>query len=103
MSSYEDKTGERIYNQEFSKSMILTDIAVSKLESKLLLQKGSSTLNLCDSFIGDEGCAIVSQYLRENIGVYNLELRGNSITIEGLKHLATALQGQNFIKNISME
>lgn len=104
MSSYEEDVGERSYgNQEISKSLILTELAVSKLESKLAAQRGSSTLNLSDSFIGDEGCIMVAQFLRENLGVHSLELRGNSISSEGLRQLASVFRGQNFIRNISLE
>ncbi|OMJ83411.1 hypothetical protein SteCoe_15680 [Stentor coeruleus] len=104
MSSYEEDVGERSYgNQEISKSLILTELAVSKLESKLAAQRGSSTLNLSDSFIGDEGCIMVAQFLRENLGVHNLELRGNSISSEGLRQLASVFRGQNFIRSISLE
>ena len=67
------------------------------------MQRGSSTLNLSDSFIGDEGCILVAQYLRENLGVHSLELRGNSITFEGLKSLASVLRSQSFVRNISLE
>lgn len=104
MSSYEEDPGEKLFTgQDYSKSLILTDLAISKLESKLSIQRGSSTLNLSDSFIGDEGCSMVAQYLRENLGVHNLELRGNSITSEGLKHLGSVLRGQSFVRNIYLE
>ena len=103
MSSYEDEVVDDSYApQEFRKSLILTDLAVSKLESKLSLQRGSSTLNLSDSFIGDEGCHMVSQYLKDNLGVHTLELRGNSITVEGLRYLASVLR-QSFVRSISLE
>ena len=104
MSSYEEDMGEKPYtSQEYSKSLILTDLAVSKLESKLSLQRGASTLNLSDSFIGDEGCALVASYIKDNLGLHTLELRGNSITGEGLKNLSLGLRGQNFIRSISLE
>lgn len=103
MSSYDEDLAEKQYTtNEFSKSLILTDLAVSKLESKLSLQRGSSTLNLSDSFIGDEGCLLVGQYLKENLGVHTLELRGNSITIEGLRYLSPVLR-QSFVRSISLE
>ena len=104
MSSYDEEIAEKPYtSQEYSKSLILTDLAVSKLESKLSLQRGASSLNLSDSFIGDEGCAFVAGFIKDNVGLHTLELRGNSITGEGLKHLASALRGQNFVRTISLE
>jgi chromosome segregation ATPase len=104
MSCYEEDLGEKPYSSnEYSKSVILADLAVSKLESKLSLQRGASSLNLSDSFIGDEGCALVASYIKENLGLHSLEMRGNSIAGEGLKHLASALRGQNFVRTISLE
>ncbi|OMJ76284.1 hypothetical protein SteCoe_24380 [Stentor coeruleus] len=104
MSSYDEEIVDKGYsNQDYSKSLILTDLAISKLESKLVVQRGSNTLNLSDSFIGDEGCGMVASFLKENMGINSLELRGNSITSEGLKLLANVFRGQNFIRNISLE
>ena len=88
--------------QDFRKSLILTDLSISKLDSKLSLQRGSSSLNLSDSFIGDEGCHLVAQYLKDNLCVHTLELRGNSITVEGLRSLAPVLR-QSFLRSISLE
>ncbi|OMJ85977.1 hypothetical protein SteCoe_12611 [Stentor coeruleus] len=103
MSNYEEDPKEQSYINQISKSLILTDLSISKLESKLAGQRGSNTLNLNDSFIGNEGCIIVSQFLHENISVYNLELRGNNISSEGLRHLGNVFRGQNFIRSISLE
>ena len=60
----------------------------NKLHYKLESQKGSSTLNLADSFIGDEGCGMIYDFLRDNIQVTNVELRGNNIGADGIKILS---------------
>lgn len=52
---------------------------LSRLESALETQKESSTLKLCDLFIGDEGCNALAQYLRTNDTFVSIDLRGNNI------------------------
>lgn len=103
MSSYEGTTPDRQRSIESDRPLILNDLALNKLENKLNSQQGSSTLNLGDSFIGDEGCGLVAQFLRENLGTHSVELRGNNITGEGLRILASALRGQTFVRNLSLE
>ncbi|OMJ74853.1 hypothetical protein SteCoe_26106 [Stentor coeruleus] len=102
MSSYEDESYKKPVN-EFSKSLVLTDVSLSRLESKLCLQKGSTTLSLSDCFIGDEGCQVLSKYLKENPIVHNLELRGNAITCSGLDMLSLSLGSKSSLKSLSLE
>lgn len=90
-------------SQDYNKSYSLAEYSISKLESKLSLQKNSSTLNLSDSFIGDSGCSLLSSYIRENLNLHKVELRGNSISEEGIRILAAAFRQQHFIRNISLE
>lgn len=102
MSSYEDEPYKKPVH-EFSKSLVLTDVSISRLESKLSLQKGSTTLSLSDCFIGDEGCQVISKYLKENPIVHNLELRGNAITCTGLDTLSSSLGPKSSLKTLSLE
>ncbi|OMJ85729.1 hypothetical protein SteCoe_12925 [Stentor coeruleus] len=102
MSSYEDESYKKPVH-ELSKSLVLTDVSLSRLESKLSLQKGSTTLSLSDCFIGDEGCQVISKYLKDNPIVHNLELRGNAITCLGLDMLSSSLGSKSSLKTLSLE
>ncbi|CAG9316297.1 unnamed protein product [Blepharisma stoltei] len=103
MSSYGASTPDRRRSQDSDRPIFLNELSLSKIENKLSAQVGSSSLNLGDAFIGDEGCGLVAQFLKDNIGVHSVELRGNNITGEGLRLLASALRGQTFVRNISLE
>lgn len=112
MSYYEEETPERyragslsssLHYESASKTHMLSDLALSKLESKLESQRGSPTLNLADAFIGDEGCEMVAQFIKENPGIQTLELRGNNITPTGLSVLTSVLKGNSLIKHLSLE
>jgi len=100
MSFYGDRSQE-YYSETYPKS--LSNLALSKLETKLVSQRGSSSLLLGDSFIGDEGCQIVSQFVRDNPTFQHLELRGNNISGLGLRYLSTCLRGPCYIKGLSLE
>lgn len=102
MSNYENDVRKQP-SHEFSKSLILSDVGLSRLESKLSMQRGTNTLNLSDCFIGDEGCQVVAKYLRENSLIHNLELRGNAITCIGVDVLSSVLGPKTFLKNLSLE
>ncbi|CAG9329321.1 unnamed protein product [Blepharisma stoltei] len=103
MSSYEGATPDQRRSQDSDRPFAINELSLSKIENKLSAQQGSSTLNLGDAFIGDEGCGIVAQFLKDNLGVHNVELRGNNITGEGLRAIASALRGQTFVRNLSLE
>ena len=50
------------------------EIALSKLQTRLEASRGAPTLNLADSFIGDDGCEIVAKFIRESPNLTTLEL-----------------------------
>ncbi|OMJ78376.1 hypothetical protein SteCoe_21806 [Stentor coeruleus] len=102
MSNYETES-QKQPSHEISKSLILSEIGLSRLESKLSMQRGTNTLNLSDCFIGDEGCQVVAKYLRENTLIHNLELRGNAITCIGVDILSSILSSKSYLKNVSLE
>ena len=65
----------------------MSDLPLSKMESKLASFRGCSVVNLGDALIGDEGCPLVADFLRQNTAVRNLNLRGNNISPIGLRSL----------------
>jgi hypothetical protein len=56
-----------------------------KIEDLLEQQKGGNVLDLADSFIGDEGCETVSQFVRANPSFQSIQLNGNNIGVEGIR------------------
>jgi chromosome segregation ATPase len=81
----------------------LPEVGLSRLDKKLYQQRGSSILNLSDSFVGDDGCELVVRYLCENPGVSSLDLRGNGITSAGLSILSVAFAGRSSLRSLSLE
>ena len=80
-----------------------SEVSLNKLRNSLAGAQGTPVLNLADAFIGDAGCELVAQFLRENPGTTTVELRGNNIGPEGAAYLATALSGQTSVRNLSLE
>ena len=81
----------------------LADIGLAKLESKLAVQQHCSGINLSDCFIGDQGCSLLADFLRQNSYITSLELRGNSISGEGAQLLAQAFKQLMNVRAISLE
>ncbi len=52
------------------------------------MQKSSPTLQLGESCLGDEGCAVLGRYLEEHDTVAVLDLHGNNISGRGIAHLS---------------
>ena len=88
-------------NSQDNKSLTL--LGLSRLEAKLNQQRGTYSLNLADSFVGDDGCELVVRYLRDNIGVNSVDLRGNGITAVGLTVLSEVLRQRSGVRNLSLE
>jgi hypothetical protein len=59
-----------------------------------LIASGSEVVAFSDTFMGDEGCHVVNELLRENTRVKSLDLRGCNIRADGAMALA-ALVTQN--------
>lgn len=78
------------------------DKSLHKVEMKLKAQRGSSSLNLGDAFIGDEGCEALAQHLREHPEIVTIDLKGNNITCAGMRLLASALRVSKVI-SLSLE
>ena len=80
-----------------------SEAGAQKIRSKLDAQRGKPILDLADSFIGDEGCALVAQYLMENTNVETLDLKGNNIGVEGINQLASVFRPPCQLKSVSLE
>ena len=73
------------------------------LRRNLESQKNSSRINLNDSYIRDEGCKILGDFLQSNPQISQLELKGNNITSKGLIYILESLK-QNFkLKSLNLE
>lgn len=87
----------------FNREIGVRDSGYSRIEAKMMQQRGSASLNLADSFLGDEGCEAVAQFIKENPGVISLDLRGNGITSTGLASLSSCLGSRSGLRSISLE
>lgn len=74
------------------------------LESKLQrFDKHSETLLLPNSFLGDEGCMKVVDFVRSCKNLRTLDLRGNHIRLEGVKSVAQLLKTDTALVSLSLE
>ena len=79
------------------------EIALGKLQTRLEASRGAPTLNLADSFIGDDGCEIVAKFIKDSPNLTTLELRGNNIGPDGASALGNAVALSSSIRNLSLE
>ncbi|CAE7566654.1 LRRC45 [Symbiodinium sp. CCMP2592] len=54
--------------------------------------KDSTALSLAYASVGDDGCTAIARYMRENVMLRTLDLRGNNIRADGLVVLAHGLR-----------
>lgn len=54
--------------------------------------KDSAALSLAYASVGDDGCTAIARYMRENVMLRTLDLRGNNIRADGLVVLAHGLR-----------
>ena len=102
MTTYEEDA-EFLSQESYRHPFSMSELTFTKLENKLFAQRGSQTLNLGDCFIGDEGCQILGDFIRENPNIHNLELRGNNITGSGIRYLTSAIRYLPALKVLSLE
>jgi len=68
------------------------------------LEVNAKVLDLTEKRIGDDGLKAVSQYILNNKVIFtNLELFGNELTDDCIKHLIAILQKQPYLKSINLE
>mmetsp|Transcript_23623 Transcript_23623/g.67736 ORF Transcript_23623/g.67736 Transcript_23623/m.67736 type:complete len:434 (-) Transcript_23623:112-1413(-) len=65
--------------------------------------KDSTALSLAYASIGDEGCNAIARYMRENVILKTIDLRGNSIRADGLVVLAHALRSGSSVTSMCLK
>ncbi|CAG9314099.1 unnamed protein product [Blepharisma stoltei] len=83
--------------------MDMIGIARSKLLRDLENQKGNSELLLPDLFLGDNACDAIAKFIIENPKIKKLELKGNNIGSEGIKHISAVFQLPNEIESANFQ
>mmetsp|Transcript_3851 Transcript_3851/g.9295 ORF Transcript_3851/g.9295 Transcript_3851/m.9295 type:complete len:432 (-) Transcript_3851:32-1327(-) len=78
-------------------------MAPPSLLAHLDASKDSSALSLAYASIGDEGCNAIARYMRENVMLKTIDLRGNSIRADGLVVLAHALRSGSSVSSLCMK
>lgn len=78
-------------------------MAPPSLIAHLDASKDSTTLSLAYASIGDEGCNAIARFMRENVTLKTMDLRGNNIRADGLVVLAHALRSSNSVVSICLK
>jgi len=80
-----------------------TRMAPPSLLAHLDASKDSSALSLAYASIGDEGCNSIARYMRENVMLKTIDLRGNNIRADGLVVLAHALRSGSSVESVCLK
>jgi len=78
-------------------------MAPPSLIAHLDASKDSTTLSLAYASIGDEGCNAIARFMRENVLLKTMDLRGNNIRADGLVVLAHALRSCTNIVSVCLK
>jgi hypothetical protein len=78
-------------------------MAPPSLLAHLDASRDSTALSLAYASIGDEGCNAVARFMRENVMLKQLDLRGNNIRADGLLVLAHALRNNANLGSFCMK
>jgi len=78
-------------------------MAPPSLLAHLDASRDSTALSLAYASIGDEGCNAVARFMRENVMLRTLDLRGNNVRADGLVVLAHALRSSSNIVSVCMK
>jgi len=78
-------------------------MAPPSLLAHLDASRDSTALSLAYASIGDEGCNAVARFMRENVMLKQLDLRGNNIRADGLVVLAHALRNNSNLGSFCMK
>ena len=79
------------------------DLTLHKVKKLLDAQQRSATLSFSDAFLGDAACPVIAQYLQDNPHVTNLDLKGNNISSEGIKQLASIFRPPVSLQTVNFE
>jgi Ran GTPase-activating protein (RanGAP) involved in mRNA processing and transport len=78
-------------------------MAPPSLIAHLDASKDSTALSLAYASIGDEGCNAIARFMRENVMLKTMDLRGNNVRADGLVVLAHALRSCTNIVSICLK
>eukprot|EP00928_Gymnodinium_smaydae_P071662 TRINITY_DN55197_c0_g1_i1.p2 TRINITY_DN55197_c0_g1~~TRINITY_DN55197_c0_g1_i1.p2 ORF type:complete len:435 (-),score=141.07 TRINITY_DN55197_c0_g1_i1:132-1436(-) len=78
-------------------------MAPPSLLAHLDAAKDSTVLSLPYFSAGDEGCNSIARYIRENVLLKNIDLRGNNIRADGLVVLAHSLRSSTNITSFCLK
>jgi len=78
-------------------------MAPPSLLAHLEASKDSTALSLAYASVGDEGCNSIARYIRENVLLKTIDLRGNNIRADGLVVLAHALRSGTNIVSVCLK
>lgn len=68
-----------------------------------MMQVAAKSASFCDAFLGNEGCARVAEEARMNTCLIRLDLKGNSISMEGVQAIADLLRVSRSLESLSLE
>merc|ERR1712087_653908 len=82
---------------------VLATIPATALLAHLDASKDSTALSLAYASVGDEGCNSIARYMRENVLLKTVDLRGNNIRADGLVVLSHALRSSSNVVSFCMK
>jgi Ran GTPase-activating protein (RanGAP) involved in mRNA processing and transport len=74
-----------------------------KEELRRLVESGAESVAFSDTFMGDEGCRMLCDQLKENTRVRSLDLRGCNIRSEGAVALAGLISNNSTLTFLGLE
>ena len=80
-----------------------TQPGIQDLLRRLDSQKTSQILDLGDLFTGDEGAAVIAQFIAQNKHITQIELKGNHLTAQGFALICESLKACPNIQSIQAE
>jgi hypothetical protein len=78
-------------------------MAPPSLIAHLDASKDSTTLSLAYASIGDEGCNAIARFMRENVMLKTMDMRGNNIRADGLVVLSHALRSCTNVVSVCLK
>mmetsp|Transcript_84221 Transcript_84221/g.234942 ORF Transcript_84221/g.234942 Transcript_84221/m.234942 type:complete len:433 (+) Transcript_84221:89-1387(+) len=78
-------------------------MAPPSLLAHLDAAKDSTALSLAYASVGDEGCNSIARYMRENVLLKTVDLRGNNIRADGLVVLSHAMRSSSNLMSVCLK
>ena len=77
--------------------------ALEHLLNHLEVNKDSPSISLAYASIGDDGCVEIARFLRDNIFVKTLDLRGNNVQGKGATALAGGIKLNRSLRSLNLK